>query len=64
MTLVSALSLLLFHTSSYLIVSPAEYVWRGNRYSNGAVAWVISEGEMRGRLEGSRMLRALKRKLA
>ena len=46
---VSTLFLLSFHTSSHLIITPAEYIWRHNRYSNGAAAWVISEREMRER---------------
>jgi hypothetical protein len=47
---VSALFLLSLHTSSYLIVTPAEYIRRCNRSSGDAAAWVVSEREMRERL--------------
>jgi hypothetical protein len=46
----SALFLLSFHTSSHLIITPAEYIHRHNRYSNDAAAWMVGEREMRERL--------------
>ena len=47
---VNALFLLSFYPSSHLIITPAEYISRRNRYSNGGAAWVISGREMRERL--------------